>query len=415
MNEEKTFLVYQDAEFNSTACFMGELGVQLLRGKEIYSFKYHKDYLEKPDAVAIDPQLKLVQGRQYPGDQAVFAVFTDSAPDRWGRVLLQRKETLQARLEERPVRRLGTADFLLGVHDVARQGALRFKDDKKGPFLASDDENPIPPITSLRQMQEASWRLEQETDEHLAEDLRLLLAPGSSLGGARPKANVTDADGHLWIAKFPSRSDAINKGAWERLAYELAERCGIWVESRKTLRIGSIHDTFMVRRFDRTPDHRRRMFISAMTLLGYRDGDGASTGVSYLELAELLMQRSFNVQANLEQLWKRMLFNVFISNTDDHLRNHGCIVQKEGITLSPAYDLNPEPMGTGLSLNIDETSNLLDEGLCMEVAPYYRIAPARAASIVAEMKTEISKWKTLAGSLGISKVEIEQMEPAFRV
>jgi serine/threonine-protein kinase HipA len=275
-----------------------------------------------------------------------------------------------------------------------------------------------PPWTSLRELEYASLQLERDdamNDPEYAHWLSVLIDPGSSLGGARPKASVVDDKGHLWIAKFPSSRDEKNTGAWEMVLHELAKACGIHVSEARLQKFSGKHHTFLSKRFDRANDQRRIHFASAMTLLGLQDGADHVEGVGYLDLVGFIMQNCPEAKEDLEQLWRRMVFNILVSNTDDHLRNHGFILTDTGWRLSPAYDMNPNEMGNGLTLNISENSNELDISLALETAHLYQLKSDRAESILKEMQQEISHWRTVAKKLGISHSEIEQTKRAFRL
>lgn len=412
----RTIHVHADWEGLDGPVPMGELRVDTVRGKESYVFQYTEDWLKQADHVQLDPGLELFSGPQYPAAHRTgFGLFLDSAPDRWGRTLMQRREARQARVEKRAVRRLAECDYLLGVSDLTRMGALRFSLEPNGPFLAEGHAGSIPPMARLRQLQQAAWTVEDEeaTDAERDPALDLLLSPGSSLGGARPKASVVDERGRFWIAKFPSRGDAVDKGAWELVAHGLAAKCGIRVPAARAERFGRQGHTFLGQRFDRTARGTRVHFASAMTLLGRRDGDDAQSGASYLELAEFIMRQGASPNENLAQLWRRIVFNICISNTDDHLRNHGFLLTPDGWTLSPTYDLNPEPDGQGLSLNIDEQDNALSIELAVASASYFRVG-ADAATIARSITKTVTKhWRALAAEQGIARGAIERMEPAF--
>ncbi|MCH8549804.1 MAG: HipA domain-containing protein [Balneolaceae bacterium] len=365
----------------------------------------------------IDPNLKLYKGTQYLSEEERnFGIFLDSSPDRWGRVLMDRREAIKARLEDRPPQRLMESDYLLGVYDESRMGALRFKKDKDGPFLDDDPTHPTPPMTSLRELERATNELEQDAsldDAEYFKRLSLLIAPGSSLGGARPKASVRSEDDHLWIAKFPSKNDEFDVGAWEYLIYKLALKCKVDMAQSKAEKFYSDQTTFLTKRFDRNEKGNRHHFFSAMTLLGYQDGADAQAGVSYLELVELLQTRGANISYDLEQLWRRIVFSICISNTDDHLRNHGFILTNNGLILSPAYDINPNPKGYGLNLNIDEQDNRLKTDIALSVAHFFRLSETKAKQIVNEIEQVVAGWKSEAEKLKISRREIEQMSSAF--
>lgn len=303
------------------------------------------------------------------------------------------------------------SDFLLGIYDQTRMGALRLKTDKDSEFLDNDASYSTPPITSLSELEQASWHLENENDPNVRKWLQMLLAPGSSLGGARPKANIAAKDGSLWIAKFPSRSDRQDIGAWEAVAMQLAKQCGIVVADFDIARFER-YTTFLTRRFDRTNDGKRIHFTSAMTMLGYSDGQ--TDGCSYLDMAEWLSRNSCHAQEDLLQMWQRIVFNIAISNCDDHLRNHGFLFTREGWRLAPAYDLNPMYYGTGLSLNINEYSNALEYELAMDVAPYFGVEESKAAQIIADTKSIVGTWRKWASHFHISREEQELMASAFR-
>jgi serine/threonine-protein kinase HipA len=369
--------------------------------------------LKTPYCRLLDPDLQLFKGRQFLADTKTnFGIFADSAPDRWGRVLLERRESIRAKDEQQPRKTLMESDFLLGVNDSTRMGAIRLKTNIEGAFLDDDTQYTTPPFTSLRELEQASWHLENDDDPNMRQWLQILLAPGSSLGGARPKANVQDPNGSLWIAKFPSRSDRQDIGAWEAVAMQLARACGINVSDFDIVRFNQ-HATFLTRRFDRTPNGKRIHFTSAMTMLGYSDGN--TDGCSYLELAEWISRNSCQAQADLEELWKRLVFNIAISNCDDHLRNHGFLLSEKGWILAPAYDLNPTYYGSGLSLNIDEYSNALDFDLALDVAPYFGINATKSAQIIASIKQHVSSWSTWAKHYHIPREDQELMSPAFKV
>ncbi|MEX1135402.1 MAG: HipA domain-containing protein [Balneolales bacterium] len=415
--QRKDILVYSHPSLLQAPQLMGTLTATVVRGKEIFAFEYSTDFLESDSVFEIDPNLKLYKGPQYLSDEERnFGIFLDSSPDRWGRVLMDRREAIKTRLENRPRRRLMESDYLLGVYDESRMGALRFKTDTDGPFLDNDPAHSTPPMTSLRELERATNELEQDTsldDKEYLKRLSLLIAPGSSLGGARPKASVISEDGRLWIAKFPSKNDEFDVGAWEYLIYKLALKCKVGMAKSRAEKFYSDQTTFMTKRFDRDENGNRYHFFSAMTLLGYQDGADAQAGVSYLELVELLQARGANISYDLEQLWRRILFSVCVSNTDDHLRNHGFILTSKGLILSPAYDINPNPKGYGLNLNIDEQDNRLEKDIALRVAPFFRLSKAKSTQIAKEIELVVESWRTEAEKLNISKREIEQMSPAF--
>jgi len=328
---------------------------------------------------------------------------------------------VRARAEGRAERRLQEMDFLLGVHDEQRVGGLRFRDLAAGNGWQCDDPTMVtPPWTSLRELENASWQLQRddvEQDPEYRQWLSLLIAPGSSLGGARPKAGVRDEHGELWIAKFPGRNDERDMGAWEMVAHELAKQAGLEVAEARIERFGGRQRTYLVRRFDRTPGTQgkeRIHFASAMTLLGYNDGADHVAGASYLDLVELIIRQGAAPNSDLKELWRRIVFSIAIHNTDDHLRNHGFLLTPEGWKLSPAFDINPDPDGRGLNLNISETDNSLSFDLALEVAHHFRFDPDEAAKSLKVIRNAVAGWRDVASSSGISRAEQDAMELAFQ-
>jgi serine/threonine-protein kinase HipA len=418
--EPTTIKVYADWDFMEEVQIMGFLTSQSVRGKEIFSFEYTESWLNHQNPILfLDPHLGFYKGKQYlPEEKNNFGIFLDSSPDRWGQLLMRRREAWQAKEERRDERTLFESDFLLGVFDGHRLGGLRFKLSEDGPFMNDQKKTATPPWTSLRELEHASLQLERDdaiNDPEYSQWLSVLMDPGSSLGGARPKASVMDEKGHLWMAKFPSSSDEKNTGAWEMVLHELAQACGIYVSEARLQKFSGKHHTFLSKRFDRTDEQKRIHFASAMTLLGLEDGTNYVEGVGYLDLVGFIMQHSAEAKIDLEQLWRRMAFNVLVSNTDDHLRNHGFILTPRGWRLSPAYDMNPNEMGNGLTLNISENSNELDISLALETAHLYQLKREHADRILKEMHREISNWRVVAKKFGIRNGEIEQLKPAFRL
>jgi serine/threonine-protein kinase HipA len=394
---------------------MGVLSVSPAKGKESFSFEYSAAWLKSGFSQMVDPDLQLYSGAYYPrDDKPNFGIFLDSCPDRWGRVLMQRKEAAIAKLEARTAKKLLESDFLLGVYDGHRMGALRFKLDGNGPFLNDQKEMATPPWTSLRELEYASLKFEEDNtdDPEYLKWITMLIAPGSSLGGARPKASVIDSNNNLWIAKFPSRNDDMDVAAWEMVTNQLAIKAGLNAAEGKLLQFNNKYHSYLTKRFDRTAADQRIHFASAMTLLGHTDGVDAS-GASYLELMEFISRHGAAVESDLEELWRRIVFNISVKNTDDHLRNHGFLLTHKGWLLSPAYDLNPNEYGKGLSLNINDADNSLDLDVAMEVASYFRLTDDKAGKIIKEVSVAVKDWKEFATKNKISNVEQERMAPAF--
>ncbi|EXF91238.1 toxin HipA [Pseudomonas fluorescens HK44] len=414
--------VYADWESLNGPRRLGFLHANKVRSNNVFEFEYDAAALADPELnfTSLDPRIGLYEGRQFPGQhQSRFGVFADSSPDRWGQLLMKRRL-------ERDIRdglvpkgtKLYESDFLLGVHDLYRVGAIRYKLNDEGNFLDDRDGLAAPPFVELRALEEASRALESDPDNTSPDGrewLRMLIAPGGSLGGARPKASVADEQGHLWIAKFPSTRDEYDVGGWEMVVNALASHCGLRVANGIARCFASDHHCFMVKRFDRTEKGGRLHFASAMTMTDRIDGDDALVGASYLELAEVLINHGSETKADLRELWSRIVFNILISNTDDHLRNHGFILDPgRGWRLSDAYDMNPVAHADGLKLNITDSDNALDLELAREVAEYFRVSRKDADEIIENFQEVVSQWPTVANALGLSKREQDNMAPAFR-
>ena len=415
VKSKKRILVYAHWQDIKDPALMGTLTAVKGKGKESFSFEYNEVWLKSGFSQMIDPDLQMYSGAYYPrDDKENFGVFLDSCPDRWGRVLMQRREAALARIEKRPVEKLLESDFLLGVFDGHRMGALRFKTEAEGVFLNDNKEMATPPWTSLGELEDASLKFEEGNidDPNYLRWISMLIAPGSSLGGARPKASVIDKQHRLWIAKFPSRNDDKDVAAWEMVVKELAIKAGITIAEGRLQKFNNKYNTYLTKRFDRTPEGARIHFASAMTLLDYVDGE-SSNGASYLELVEFIVRHGSNVAADLEELWRRIVFSICVKNTDDHLRNHGFLLNNSGWSLSPAYDINPNEFGKGLHLNISDDDNSLDLDLALEVAGIFRLTPQRAGQVIKEVTNSITSWKKLATKYKISTAEQERMSTAF--
>lgn len=411
--EQKTIFVYDDFSFEKPI-LIGQLYVGLVKGGETYSFEYDKKWLNKTALKhQIDPELLPYPGRQYPNSKNNFGVFADASPDRWGRVLMNKRERIIANKDNRKPRKLYDSDYLLGVYDETRMGGLRFKLDQNGSFLSGDKDTATPPWTTLRTLEEASRNFEKDENGLTEKWLNQLIRPGSSLGGARPKATVVDTKNQLWIAKFPSKNDENDTGAWEMVAHDLATLCGLNVPEAKLEKFSTLGSTFLVKRFDRE-GKKRIHFASAMTLLGKTDGASAEDGTSYMDIANFIKSNGANPKEDLIELWKRILFNMAITNTDDHLRNHAFILSPKGWTLSPLYDVNPVPYGDELSLNVDELDCRIDINLAISVAPRFGITKPDAEQYAnGILSTVRNNWTKIASQYGLTRGQIEDMRPAF--
>lgn len=417
MATQREILVYAHWEELPDPMLMGTLNVTPSRGKEIFSFEYTKEWLKSDQVHILDPDLQLYSGPQYLQEEKNnFGIFLDSSPDRWGRLLMRRREAALARIDKRKEKTLLESDYLLGVYDEHRMGAIRFKENKDGAFLNDHKDMASPPWTSLRDLEHASLELERDNiadDPEYLKWLSMLIAPGSSLGGARPKASVLDTKKNQWIAKFPSRNDNRDIGAWEMVVRELGINAGVNMAEAMIQKFASKNHTFLTKRFDRTERGERIHFASAMTLLGYKDGNDFNDGISYLELVEFITRNGANPDQDLEELWRRIVFSICVKNTDDHLRNHGFLLTANGWILSPAYDVNPVETGTGLTLNISENDNSLDLNLAMEVSSHFHLNEKEANAIIEDVKNSVKDWKKLAQKFGISREEQALMSKAF--
>lgn len=406
--DRKSVNVVLDGQPLEKPTFMGTLHFQSSGHGGVFSFEYDKGWLGNKSAFNLDPEINHGKGLSYSGG-ANFGIFLDSSPDRWGRMLMERREVEAARREGRRVRPLSEWDFLLGVNDQTRIGALRFVDPDTGEYFSSG-ENAIP-YTSLHEIQEAAKHSE-DRDNKDTSWVSLLVVPGSSLGGARPKANYREHDGSFWIAKFPSREDRYDVAGFEKLLSVLASRCKIDVPESRLITLGdSGHRTLCIKRFDRDDQGNRLFYSSAMTRAQRKDGEDGS----YLDIAQALLDNGAanQVDLQLEQLWRRMVFNLLTGNTDDHLRNHGFMATSTGLVLSPAFDMNPSTARQAHAITFDGRTSMPELMAVMEIAPLLRIARHSAIQIINEMATHIHSWGVVGRDLDIRQHDLDLMEPAF--
>lgn len=410
---QKNIFVYDDFS-SAQPVLMGKLYVNVIKGGETYSFEYEKEWLKKTNlALTLDPELMPYSGRQYPVGKNIFGLFADASPDRWGRVLMNKRERILAEKEGRKPSKLYDSDYLLGVYDETRMGGIRLKEDPEGAFLSDDKETAAPPWATLRTLEEASRNFESDESSLPEKWLNQLIKPGSSLGGARPKATVMDVNGQLWIAKFPSKNDENDTGAWEMVVHDLAVLCGLNVPEAKVEKFSSLGSTFLVKRFDRALN-KRIHFASAMTLLRKKDGASAADGSSYLDIAAFIKSHGVQPKKDLLELWKRIVFNMAVTNTDDHLRNHAFILTKGGWALSPLYDVNPIPYGDELSLNVDEVNNSINIDLAVQTAVKFGVTETAAVTYAEEILSIVrNNWMKAAATYGLTRRQIEEMRPAF--
>ena len=406
----KTLYVYADFDWLAEPMLVGELGYESLRGSDSYAFKFDNNWLRQFGSLFLSADINNYPGQQYtqPG-RDIFGCFSDALPDRWGRLLLNRREQILATEERRPIRRLSSFDYLIGIDDFSRMGGFRFKTIPDGDFINCDSHLRIPPLADLRSLVAASMEIEKSEEQNRLPEkkwIQQLVHPGSSLGGARPKAGVRGTDGCLYVAKFPSRNDDYDVSLWEHLSHLLAKKAGVNAAETSVISTGEKYHALLSKRFDRTADGRRIHFASAMTLLGLTDGSDAQTGNGYLDIVDFILQNCCDVENNLRQLYRRVAFNIAIGNTDDHFRNHGFLLTPKGWTLSPAYDMNPTS-NEYQSLLINSSTNKSDLNLLLGSSEEYMIGKDEASKIIQEVTNAIKGWRRMAASLGIAKREME--------
>ena len=400
--------VYADFNWLKKVELVGELSMQSIRGKESYSFEFSKDWLKNYGSIQLSDDINNYTGIQYcQQNNEIFGCFADSLPDRWGRTLILRREQILAMEEKRPVRRLTEFDFLTGIDDYTRIGGFRYKIDPTGEFINTSNKLQIPPITEIKELVRASNEIELSEEKNTLPQkkwLFQLIQPGTSLGGARPKATIIDENKHLYIAKFPSRNDLYDVGLWEHLSHLLAKESGLNCSESKVIKAGNKYHTLLSKRFDRTADNKRIHYASAMTMLGLKDGCNANTGNGYLDIVNYIIKNCCNVDFNLKELYRRVAFNISIGNSDDHFRNHGFLLTPQGWTLSPAFDINPS-LSKEQSLLINSYTAKSDSNILLDSCEEYMLNHNTAKQIIEEVLKGISKWKLLANKINIPQSE----------
>lgn len=413
----RELFIYADFDWLDKPILVGELGYESLRGSDSYSFKYDNSWLRQYGSLSLSADINNYPGWQYTQpERDIFGCFSDALPDRWGRLLLNRREQIIAAEEKRPVHKLSSFDYLMGIEDISRMGGFRFKASQDGEFINCENSLRIPPLTDIRTLVTASMEIEKSEElNRLPEKkwLQQLVHPGTSLGGARPKAVVVNDEGRLCVAKFPSRNDDYDVGLWEHHSHLLAKEAGVIAAQTSVVDTGRKYHTFLSKRFDRSDDGRRKHFASAMTLLGLTDGCDAKTGNGYLDIVDFILQNCCDVEDNLRQLYRRVAFNIAIGNSDDHFRNHGFLLTPKGWTLSPAYDMNPT-MNEYQALMINSSTNQADLNILLDSSKEYMIGRKEAEAIIDEVKSGVSQWKPVANRLGISKREMAVYEQVYQ-
>ena len=413
----RTLFIYADFDWLEKPLLVGELGYELLRGSDSYSFKYDNSWLRQYGSLFLSADINNYPGWQYTQpERDIFGCFSDALPDRWGRLLLNRREQILATEEHRPVCKLSSFDYLIGIDDFSRMGGFRFKASQDGEFINCEESLRIPPLTDIHTLVSASMEIEKSEElNRLPEKkwLQQLVHPGTSLGGARPKAVVLNDEGRLCMAKFPSRNDDYDVGLWEHHSHLLAKEAGVIAAETGVVDTGGQYHTLFSKRFDRTADGRRKHFASAMTLLGLTDGCDAKTGNGYLDIVDFILQNCCDVEANLRQLYRRVAFNIAIGNSDDHFRNHGFLLTPKGWTLSPAYDMNPT-LNDYQALMINSNTNQADLNILLDSSDEYMIGRKEAETIIEEVKSGVRQWKYIANRLGITKREMAVYEQVYQ-
>ncbi len=411
-------LVFADFDWLDKPELVGELCYEKLRGSESYAFRFDDNWLKFHAGIKLSEDINNYPGLQYtqPGND-IFGCFSDALPDRWGRTLLKRREQIQASEEKRAVRNLSSFDYLMGIDDFSRMGGFRLKRELDGDFINVSPSLKIPPLTELRQLVLASQEVEKSEENDVLPEkkwIAQLIQPGISLGGARPKAGVLDDSGNLCIAKFPSRKDDYDTGLWEHFSHLLARKAGIYAAQTKVLGgLGKYH-TLLSKRFDRTDEGKRIHFASSMSLIGLRDGDNAQGGYGYLNIVDFILQSCCDVEKNLQELYRRVAFNICIGNSDDHFRNHGFLLTPRGWTLSPAYDMNPT-LNEYQSLLINESSNKADIRTLQESCESYMIKKEVAENIIRQVQAAVAGWENLAVLLQIPAREVTMFKDRFKL
>ena len=411
-------MVFADFDWLDKPELVGELCYEKLRGSESYAFRFDENWLKFHAGIKLSEDINNYPGLQYtqPGND-IFGCFSDALPDRWGRTLLKRREQIQASEEKRAVRNLSSFDYLMGIDDFSRMGGFRLKRELDGDFINVSPSLKIPPLTELRQLVLASQEVEKSEENDVLPEkkwIAQLIQPGTSLGGARPKAGVLDDSGNLCIAKFPSRKDDYDTGLWEHFSHLLARKAGIYAAQTKVLGgLGKYH-TLLSKRFDRTDEGKRIHFASSMSLIGLRDGDNAQGGYGYLNIVDFILQSCCDVEKNLQELYRRVAFNICIGNSDDHFRNHGFLLTPRGWTLSPAYDMNPT-LNEYQSLLINESSNKADIRTLLESCESYMIKKEVAENIIRQVQAAVAGWENLAVLLQIPAREVTMFKDRFKL
>lgn len=411
----KKLYVYADFDWLLTPQLIGELSYASVRGNDTYGFSYNKEWLVKYGSIFLSDDLLNYTGMQYTrAGKDIFGCFSDALPDRWGRTLINRREQIAALAGHRSPRSLSSFDFLTGIDDEARMGGFRFTDTPGGEFINSSNDFKVPPIANIKDLMNAAQEIEISEEKKILPEIKWLaqlIHPGTSLGGARPKASIIDEKGHLTVAKFPSRADTYDVASWEHFCHIMGRKVGINVAETRIIP-GNEYHILLSKRFDRTDRGKRIHFASALTLLGLNDGDNASNGYGYPDIADFIVQQGYNVEQNIEELYRRVAFYIIIGNTDDHFRNHGFLLNSKGWELSPAYDINPTLL-RNQSLMINRSTNISDLNVLLESSEDYMLSHEKALRIIEEVKLGMKQWRKEAKRIKLPLRDIEMFAARF--
>lgn len=392
---------------------VGTLGHESLRGSDVFSFEFDESWLKYYPKIDLGRDLRPYTGVQYSQGSHIFSCFSDTLPDRWGRRLLDLRASMET--EGKAIHALSDWDYLKGVEDELRMGGFRFQNPDSGAFISCSPGYSVPPAIHIDELLQAAKEIEKSEYHHLEPEkkwVQRLFQPGSSMGGARPKACV-QSGGQLYLAKFPSINDDINVSRWEHFAHLMAKECGVTVAETKVIKAGTGQDVLLSKRFDRTEDNKRIHMASSLTLLGLTDGDGQRTGKGYLDIVDFIISGGGrHIEANLEELYKRVAFNICIGNTDDHFRNHAFLLGKEGWELSPAYDMNPTN-SMFQALLIDAKTNDSSLNRLYNAHEHYMLDDTTARGIIMDVTKNMKHWENMAEDIGLPRREITYFTNRF--
>lgn len=392
---------------------VGSLGYEYLRGSDVFSFEFDKTWLKRYPKIDFGCDLRPYTGVQYSQGNHIFGCFSDTLPDRWGRRLIDLRASLET--EGKASHTLSDWDYLKGVEDEMRMGGFRFQDPIDGSFISSTPSYSVPPAIHIDELLQAAKEIEKSEYKHLEPEkkwVQRLFQPGSSMGGARSKACV-QSGGQLYLAKFPSINDDINVSQWEHFAHLMAKECGITVAETQVIKAGTGQDILLSKRFDRTEDNKRIHMASSLTVLGLTDGDGQRNGKGYLDIVDFIISGGGNhIEANLEELYKRVAFNICIGNTDDHFRNHAFLLGKDGWELSPAYDMNPTN-SMFQALLIDANTNESSLNHLYNAHELYMLDDTTARGIIMDVTRNMKYWENMAENVGLPRREITHFTNRF--